>query len=548
AVRTNLYTNFMERTWRSAGERGVVGLLHPEGHFTDPKAGQLRRDAYRRLRRHWQFSNHLQMFEEIAAVTYFAINIYGPPRPPTFLSMSNLIDVSVLESSLEHDSSGDVPGIQVPWGSWDLRPHASRIMTVTGRTLTEWADLFDPPGTSGLQARLVRPLTKEHLNVLASIAAQPVRMADVGYEWSRGWNEKTAKDDRYIEWRTEFPGSWKESIWQGPHFTVANPFAKQPNESCRSKGDYNTWDLEELPEQVIPRTNYQRACDLGRYEAGLDHWDGEPFTAFWRLVLRKMTQPGLERSLHAALLPPGPALTGAAQCLGGMDSERDLVCVAGLWSSMPYDYLIKVSGKANIYEEHVARFPAPLDHPAAPYVLLRTLRLNCLTRDYAPLWGELYEPGFAKDSWTPPFADWPNLGVSDKAWTMGTPLRSDYERRAALVEIDALAALMLGLTADHLALMFRAQFPVLRKYEYEMYFDNTGRKIAKDHHAQGVKQQKDDYALLQAYLRGEDCGDLLDRYEPHPDGDTDPVKGFLRPDREAEMRAAYAEFSRRLDQ
>lgn len=30
---------------------------------------------------------------------------------------------------------------------------------------------------------------------------------------------------------------------------------------------------------------------------------------------------------------------------------------------------------------------------------------------------------------------------------------------------------MLGLSADHLALVFRAQFPVLRKYEYEMYFD-----------------------------------------------------------------------------
>jgi hypothetical protein len=79
-----------------------------------------------------------------------------------------------------------------------------------------------------------------------------------------------------------------------------------------------------------------------------------------------------------------------------------------------------------------------------------------------------------------------------------------------------------------------------------MYFDNSGRAIAKEHHAQGVKQQTDDYKLLKSYLRGEACGDLLERYEAHPDGATDPALGFIRPDREAEMRAAYAEFARRL--
>ncbi|WP_026455075.1 hypothetical protein [Saccharomonospora iraqiensis] len=71
-----------------------------------------------------------------------------------------------------------------------------------------------------------------------------------------------------------------------------------------------------------------------------------------------------------------------------------------------------------------------------------------------------------------------------------------------------------------------------------MWFDNLGRKIAKDHHAHGVKQHKDDFKLLQAYLNGEDCGDLLDRYEP-------PITSV---DREAEMRAAYADFTRRLEQ
>lgn len=561
-VQTNLYTNFMERTWRSMGPDGVVGLLHPEGHFTDPKAGALRRETYERLRRHWQFINEARLFEEIHDMTTYGVHIYGRRQKVDFLQVSNLLVPETLEESFGPETGADTPGIQFPWGGWDLRPHSSRVTTVTEETLAEWAALFDPPGTPADQARLVRPLTREHLEVLSVLASQPRRMADLGYEWSSGWHEKGAKEDGYILWRTEVPPSWSEVVLQGPHFTVATPFAKEPNEHCRSNSDYSPWDLEELPERVVPRTNYQRACDRDRYDAGLDQWNDKPFTDFWRVGWRRMTQSGLERSLHSSIFHPGAAhvntinslsvCTCAGACeqgtatTAGLDCVRKTALVSGLWSSLPYDYLVKVSGKADVQGELVNRFPAPVDHPAAPFLLLRTLRLNCLTRDYAPLWEELYQSSFATDAWTEPFAEWTALGVGDRRWTMETPLRSDFERRAALVEIDALAALMLGLSADHLALMFRAQFPVLRKYEYEMYFDNSGRKIAKDHHAQGVKQQPEDYTLLQAYLDGEDCGDLLDRYEPHEGSIDGPLRGFVKPDREAEMRAAYAEFGRRL--
>lgn len=218
-----------------------------------------------------------------------------------------------------------------------------------------------------------------------------------------------------------------------------------------------------------------------------------------------------------------------------------------MWASLPYDYLVKVSGRPHVQTEVVDRFPAPVDHPAAQQLLLRTLRLNCLTRDYAELWDALYEKEFTNDSWTASFGSLLDpLGVSARKWTMKTPLRTDFERRAALVEIDALSALMLGVTAEHLALMFRAQFPVLRKYEYEMYFDWNGRKIAKDHHAQGVHQQKDDYKLLQAWMNGEECGDLLERYTPFAPDDDHEEPWFYKPDREAEMRAAYADFEQRL--
>ncbi|CAJ64954.1 MULTISPECIES: Eco57I restriction-modification methylase domain-containing protein [Frankia] len=539
-LKINLYTNFVERVWRSSSAIGISGLLHPEGHYSDPRAGTLRMEAYRRLRLHAQFGNNLLLFAEVDNKESFGVNIYGQPRVVEFRNIARIVRPEILDESLVHDGFGEIPGIQFPQGGWDLRPHSSRIVRVDEKTLQIWGRLFDPPGSPWTEARLMRPLVAEHQEILEAISRQRVRLADIGFNWSLCWDEGQAKKDGYIVWDTHLPGSWDGVILQGPHFTSATPLARQPNLNCRSNKDYSPFDFEALDREVLPRTNYRRACDIATFRQAISLWDGRPFTDVWRLAWRNMVSADNERSLHAAIIPPGPTHVHAVHSLA-LESKHNTVINAGLWSSLPYDYLVKVSGMSKVAKETVDRFPLPIGHPARPWLASRALRLNCLTADYAPLWEELYETGFAEDGWTPPFTDRPALGVAEREWTMATPLRFDFDRRAALVEIDALAALMLGLTAEQLCLMYRAQFAVLRKYEYAMYFDAQGRKIAKDHHAMGVKQQKDDYKILHAWVadRGLDCDappELADRYRGP----------FRKPDREAEMRAAYAEFARRL--
>ena len=80
--------------------------------------------------------------------------------------------------------------------------------------------------------------------------------------------------------------------------------------------------------------------------------------------------------------------------------------------------------------------------------------------------------------------------------------------------------------------MYKRQ--VLRKYEYEMWFDANGRKIARDHHAYGQTQEKGDWEGLQQALEagGHDFG----RYKAP----------FAKADREAEMTTAYNVFAERL--
>lgn len=563
-VQTDLYTNFMEATWRHAAHDGAIGLIHPEGHFSDAKAGLFREQTYERLRRHWQFINELLLFEDIGDQKTYGIHIYSSPRSIQFMQMCSVYTPGTVDESLVGDPGGEVPGIQYPWGGWDLRPHPSRVTTIDEAVLSQWALLFDTPGTPAGQARLLRPVTREHVDVLAVFARHSYRLSDLIYSWTSLWHEKGAKTGGYIKWETKYPATWSEAILQGPHLTVATPFAKEPNEFCKSKGDYTAWNLSTLPKFAIPRTNYQRACDREKYEGAIPRWSDHLSTKYWRVAWRKMTQPVLERSLHAAIIPPGPAHVDSVLSLAvfapsesavsrnaaGASLQQDLrntVLTAGLCASLPFDYLVKVSGRTNVHAELMDRFPAPMEHPASQHMLLRALRLNCLTADYAELWESLYTAGFRQDTWTNAFAAYlSSLDSCGSGWTMLTPLRTALERRAALVEIDALAALMLGLSADHLALIFRGQFPVLRKYEYSMYFDSRGRKIAKDHQAGGVEQQKDDFKLLEAYLEGGDSGDLLSRYSPFPPDDSHAEPWFYKPDREAEMRAAYADFEQRL--
>ncbi len=556
-IQTNLYMVFMDTTWRHLNPRGTVGLLHPESHFTDPKGGLIRRAAYEHLQRHWQFANGLFLFEDINDKNVFGIHIYGSRTGPNFAKMSMLQHPDIVDKSLEHSGAGELPGIQYPWGGWDLRPHRARVLTITQEVLADWARLFDEPGTPAAEARLLRPVTSSDLEALSVLADQPTRLADHDYHWTAGWHEKGAKTDGTIRWETAVPDSWDDVILQGPHFSVATPFNKQPNENCKHNQDYRDWDLENLPKRVIPRTNYQRATDRPTYDSRLDQWNNKPATDHWRVAWRAMTQPGLERSFHAVVLPIKAAHTNGTFA-ASIGSTVQTVAASGLWSAIPVDYLVKVAGAANLHDSVVAKFPTPkVESVFRRSLLLRTLRLNCMTADYAPLWEELFDPSWKQDRWTDAEFDRLDLGDVEPKWTMDTPLRRDEDRRRALVELDALAALMLGLSAEQLCAMYRTQFAVLRKYEYKMVFDAEGRKICGHHQSAGFRQ-----AELQDQAKAGDLPTewknvwkLYEQYEEAESGqDAEPVDWlghftppFRKADRETEMTLAYNEFRRRLN-
>jgi hypothetical protein len=225
-----------------------------------------------------------------------------------------------------------------------------------------------------------------------------------------------------------------------------------------------------------------------------------------------------------------------------LENNRLTALNGGFWAALPLDYLLRITGRSNLGLSEARKMPAPHPkHPLAPALLLRSLRLNALTTHYAPLWEELFDPRWAGyEDWAN--SHWPDLDPLASGlkptWEHGTPLRAEHERRAALVELDALVSVWLGITADQLVAIFKSRYPQLYNYESATYFDAAGRKIAANPNNFGYGQTKQEYIDLLAHLENPEA-------TPPPAGYTAP---FYKADREAEMRTAHAHFQARLDE
>ncbi|MGQ9410285.1 Eco57I restriction-modification methylase domain-containing protein [Mycolicibacterium gilvum] len=524
-LRTDLYRCFMERSWRSMSDTGIVGLVHPESHFTELRAKKLRRESYRRLRRHWQFKNELSLFD-IDHHNVFGVHIYGEETSVEFMQGASLYHPDTVTRSFQHDGFGSAPGVKDEEGRWDLRPHAERIIKVTAAQLASWAVLIDEPGTPHDEARMLYPVNQASAGVLDTVAAAP-RVGDLEFEWTSGWNETIDRRRGLFEAGSAVPSCWEDVILQGPHLTVATPLFKQPNETMRNNLDTSEIDLEEIGEDFIPRTSYQIAKPYADYIAAYSKWHDRPSSTYFRLAWREMCQPGNVRTLHAALVPPSPTHLYTLYSIGGIP-HRDLSVAAGIQASVVADFVVKVSSSGHINSGNFSKLPLIRNHALEPQLLLRALRLNCLVRPYAPLWEELYNDAWQHDLWVPhigvDYADRTPLGEVGPKWEWSTPLRRAADRRQALVEIDAIVAIMLGITAEELLTIYRTQFPVLQKYERDALYDANGRqlpgKLASEHRKKGTLKP-DDLTV---------------------DGVT-YVEPFVGVDRERDMELAHKHFS-----
>ncbi|MFJ3795654.1 class I SAM-dependent DNA methyltransferase [Streptomyces sp. NPDC090088] len=534
----DLYRAFMCQVWSNMNTAGMAGMIHPDTHFSGAHEGKLRAAAYRHLRFHVHFSNRLLLFTEIEWTRQFSVNIYGSQRPISFRNASWIFLPETLLSSLAHDGGGEPPGIKHK-GAWDIRPHQARVIPASEELLAEWQRLAAREDVPVEQSALLYPVTSFEEGAIRALSKAHTRLSDFDPHHSPGYHEKASKQKGLIRWSTGVPNNLSEAILQGPHFGIATPWNKQPDIPCRLNRDWSPWDLLQLPTDATPRTNYIRASDRETFLSEQEHWNDRPYTDYFRLAWRRMIPFDTERSLFAAIIPPGPSHIDAVVSIA-LPNNRLTVMNAGFWAALPLDYLLRITGRSDLRLAEAYQMPSPTpEHPLAHALLIRTLRLNCLTSAYKPLWDELYQSTQPEhENWATRWPNLPNLTASlASQWDSNSPLRTEYARRAALVELDALVSVWLGITAEQLVAIYKSRYPILADYESQMYFDFAGRRISGNYRVFGQGQLKETYSLLLEHLSNPTV-------VPPPEGYQAP---FYKADRETEMRAAHAHFQARLD-
>ena len=293
-VQTNLYKNFIERSWGLLSPVGVAGLLHPEGVFDDPKGGEFREQYYRRLLAHYQMKNEKVLFADVHHVMAFSLNVYrGQPVVPRFVALFNAFDPLTITASQRHNRPEDpIPGIKNDGGEWETRGHCQRLVTITETELALFARLFEKPDTPALQARLPQVHSREILVVLRKFADAPRRLGDLEGEYlsTEMFHESNSQRDGLIT-RQEDPSFQPQSadqwVLSGPHFYVGNPFNKTPRTACTANGHYDDIDLTAIPDDFLPRAVYRpsdRQGDLTRFYAAIPEWPKPSVPGFWPIA------------------------------------------------------------------------------------------------------------------------------------------------------------------------------------------------------------------------------------------------------------------------
>lgn len=393
------------------------------------------------------------------------------------------------------------------------------------------------------------------VKVLEKLSKFSSQVKNYTYLYSEGLHDTNAVDKGIMVRETIKPEYSKyEMIYLGPNLNISNPLYKNPYNVSILNSDYDVVNLSEIPEDYVNRTNYHPIMPLEEYVSlfhgfiiGQDEKGNELYDNWiehYKIGFRKMLSQSGERTLIGAIIPPKCSHTGGIISIS-FKSLAILTELMGLASSTTLDFFLKTIRASNLYSNRLTAFPLGIANKYKSALFVRTLMLNCLTKHYADLWDEVWREDFKTQTWSIDDDRLHPFSTLQRDWSWETPLRNYFERRQALVEIDVIAAMALGLSLQDLEMIYTIQFPVLQQNENDTWYDRKGNIVFTcSKGLTGVGVDRPVWEQIRNMKEGETYDHTIEKSELYRGQHVTYYAPFTRQDRIEDYRTAWAHFEK----
>lgn len=470
----NIYKCFVVNGLKYMNDNGVYGLIHPEGLYDNPYGEEFRKQLYRHLRYHFEFINEQYLFRDVAHTKRFSINIATSKVTDSFYTITNLFAPSTIEECFDPNCNNKLMGLKDDNNKWNLYGHPQRVIFVNKSTLNIFGKVFD--GKESIGARMPEVHAQVGVTLFRKMLQNntSIGMLD-GFFCSQLMNETAAIKNAWIVTSVDYPHTMKDFVYSGPNIWLANPFFKSAKLPCVEKSDYSLVDIDNLSKSnFLPRSKYRTTDQCFKDLPVLDN--GLRYDIPYKIFARRRLNLSMERTLISAIVPENSVQIHAVLGIY-IANPKELVSVAACLNTIIYDFYIKTYGKEDLYDNTVSKLPIPIEKNMIP-AMARVLALNAVSKEFASLWKMVWTEEFVEQEWA---KDDHRLKKSffktSNVWESSYVATNDYMRRQLFVELDVYIAMQLGLSVKDLCSIYNLQFPVMKQYESDTWYDAKGQIV-----------------------------------------------------------------------